>query len=128
MTNATEEELAGLLHDWARAIVSDDATAIGRYMADDWVLVTPEAGPVERAGFLAAVEQGLLTHEAMEFDGPMRVRAYGGSAVVTGHLTNNGMYDGHPFSADEWSTSVFVRVNGVWKCVLTALTPAITRP
>ena len=123
MTYTTHDELAGLLHDWARAIVSDDATAIGRYMTEDWVLVTPEAGAVERAGFLGAVEQGLLTHEAMDFDGSMRVRVYGDAAVVTGHLTNNGMYDGAPFRADEWSTSVFVQTDGGWKCVLTALTP-----
>ena len=62
MTDTTHDELTGLLHDWARAIVSDDATAIGRYMTDDWVLVTPEAGAVERAGFLAKWERLRVEH------------------------------------------------------------------
>ena len=126
MTDAIEARLTGLLHAWASAIVSNSAEAIGRYMAEDWVLVTPEAGPVEGNRFLSVVEQGKLTHDAMDFDDPMRVRVYGSAAVVTGHLKNSGRYEGERFSADEWSTSVFVQTDGEWRCVLTALTPVDT--
>ncbi|MGH9779926.1 MAG: nuclear transport factor 2 family protein, partial [Candidatus Acidiferrales bacterium] len=34
-----KEELIDLSHAWDRAMVENDAEAIGRYMADDWVII-----------------------------------------------------------------------------------------
>ncbi len=37
-----EEELLGVANDWDRAMATNDAEAIGRYMADDWVIMGPD--------------------------------------------------------------------------------------
>jgi ketosteroid isomerase-like protein len=127
MNNTVDTELANLVRAWNEAIVTNDVAAISGFMTDDWVLVTPEAGVVERARFLEAVETGALTHETMDSD-VLRVRIYEDSAVLTARGRNNGMYQGHPFSADEWITDVFVQQHGAWRCVLTHLTPAQADP
>jgi hypothetical protein len=41
---------------------------------------------------------------------------------VTGRVRNNGAYRGQAFSADEWTTDVFVRTDGAWRCVHSHIT------
>jgi ketosteroid isomerase-like protein len=107
---------------WEQAMVSNDADAIGRFMADDWVIIS-EHGVMAKEKFLAVVASGDLTHE--KFKGEITsVRQYGEAAVVTGRVKNNGHYKGQPFSADEWTTDVFVKRNGTWLCVHSHITTA----
>jgi uncharacterized protein (TIGR02246 family) len=123
MSITLHEELINLIKDWEKAIVANDADAIAQYMADDWVLVTPEAGVIERGRFLDAIATGQLTHAAMQSDA-VRVKTYDDVAVVTVRGSNSGAYLGEPFSADEWITDVMRNQDGRWRCVLTHLTPA----
>ena len=125
MSEQLQNELERLSKEWSLAIVSNDAPSIGRFMADDWVIVG-ETGITQKDHFLALVESGDLTHEAMEGN-VKRARVYGDVAVVIARGTNNGHYKGAPFSADEWITDVFVKKGGRWLCVLTHLTPAVKR-
>ncbi|MGH2569270.1 MAG: nuclear transport factor 2 family protein [Bacteroidota bacterium] len=124
-SDKTYDELVKLLRAWTQAIASNNAGAIGQFMSDDWVIVG-ETGVTERGDFLGAIETGDLTHEAMEIN-VRRVRVYENLAVVTGRGTNSGTFKGEPFSADEWSTDVFVKKDGLWRCVLTHLTPVQNR-
>ncbi len=116
----TREELTALSAAWERAIVANDAEAIGRFMADDWVIVS-ETGVTKRDDFLALVASGDLTHETFAGE-VLSVRQYGDTAIVTGRLRNNGAYKGRAFSADEWTTDVFVSTDGVWRCVYSHIT------
>lgn len=116
------EEFAALMKSWSAAIVEDDAAAIDAYVEPEWALVG-ETGIYARKQFLAAVASGDLTHESMSHD-VHRVQIYGDVAVVTVRVTNRGAFKGTAFEADEWSTDVFVRRDGTWRCVLTHLTPA----
>jgi ketosteroid isomerase-like protein len=120
------EEFAALLSAWAAAIVANDAASIGRLVGPEWVFVT-ESGidPGER--FLTAVASGDLTHDRMGFE-VLRVHIYGDVAVVTSRGTNSGAYRGESFEADEWTTDVFVRRDGSWRCTLTQLTPVMAAP
>ncbi len=107
---------------WEQAIVSNEVGAIGRFMADDWVIVS-ERGITTKKDFLAVVASGDLTHET--FKGEITsVRQYGEAAIVTGRVRNNGHYKGQPFSSDEWTTDVFVKRNGTWLCVHSHITTA----
>ena len=123
MNITLHDELINLIRDWEKAIVANDADAISQYMTDDWVLVTPEAGIIQRGQFLDAIAAGQLTHAAMQSD-PVRVKTYDDMAVVTVRGSNHGAYLGEPFSADEWITDVIRNQDGRWRCVLTHLTPA----
>ena len=105
------------------AMVSNDVERIAQCITDDWVLVTPERGPVGREAILQVIASGLLTHDSMS-KRVLRARVYGDVAVVTGRGCNTGTFRGEPISADEWITDVYHRVQGRWRCVLTHLTAA----
>jgi ketosteroid isomerase-like protein len=114
------DELIRVCRDWDRAMVTNDADAIGRYMADDWTIVGSDGRVVDRARFLELVRTGTLSHDVMESEN-LHVRLYGDSAVVTGQGVSGGKYQGHPFREVERWSCVFVRQDGEWKCVLTHL-------
>ncbi len=117
------EELKAVANAWAAAIVSNDAERIAAFMAEDWVIVS-DSGIETRERFLSLVKSGALTHTAMELLGDGRVRVYSDTAVFTGRVTNTAHHAGQQIEADEWTTDVFVRVQGRWLCVLSHITAA----
>jgi uncharacterized protein (TIGR02246 family) len=107
---------------WNQAIVQNDPEAIGRFMTDDWVIIGPKGGIIDKARFLEVIGSGELTHQRMESD-EWRVRAYGNVAVITARSTSLATFKGQVLSARERSTSVYLKQDGRWQCVLTHLTP-----
>ncbi|MCG3160273.1 MAG: hypothetical protein JMDDDDMK_01342 [Acidobacteria bacterium] len=116
-----QEELLRLEKEFTQAIVKNDAPAIGRFVADDWVIIDPDGGVIDRTRFLDVIKSGALTHSMMESE-DLRVRIYGDTATVTGLTTAKGKFMGQEFTTQERSTDVFVKRNGRWQCVLTQLT------
>jgi uncharacterized protein (TIGR02246 family) len=123
MSDPALDELAAAEDRFNRAMIANDVAAIAACVADDWVLVTPEAGPVSRERILHVIGCGELTHETMTKD-PVRVQLLGDVAIVTARGRNTGTWRGQPMAADEWVTDVYRRIDGDWRCVLTHLTPA----
>ena len=123
MTSPEMAEFVAIEDAFNAAMVSNDIDRIGACITDDWVLVTPEVGPVSREGMLAAISSGVLSHDMM-VKKLVRARVYGDVAVVTGRGQNTGLFRGQPLKADEWITDVYHRIGGRWLCVLTHLTPA----
>lgn len=121
-TDALVGELTRVEDDFNRAMISNDVSRIRACTADEWVLVTPEAGVVPRARILRVIESAELSHDTMTKD-VVRVRVYGDIAVVTARGQNTGHFKGRVISADEWVTDVYRRSDGQWLCVLTHLTP-----
>jgi len=126
MADALVTELAGVEEAFNRAMISNDVQRISACVADDWVLVTPEAGVLPRSRILHVIESGELSHDTMTKD-VGRVRVYGDVAVVTARGRNTGQFRGQRISADEWVTDVYRKVEGRWLCVLTHLTPVAAR-
>ena len=116
-----EEELLKLEKEFAQAIANNESEAIERFVADDWIIIDPDGGVVNRACFFEAIKSGALMHEMMESD-DMRVRVYGDSAVVTALTRTKGRFMGQDFSTQERATDVFVRLDGRWQCVVSHLT------
>jgi [ribosomal protein S5]-alanine N-acetyltransferase len=105
---------------WDRAMVTNDAAAIGRSMADDWRIFGPDGSAGTKASFLALVRSGELTHDVMESH-DLEIRIYGEAAVVTARGVSGGQYRGEPFHLVERTSCVFIRQDGEWRCVLTHL-------
>jgi ketosteroid isomerase-like protein len=120
MSDADRESLLRTIDVWDRAMVSNDVDEIGRYMAGDWTIVGPDGSIDGKARFLELVRSGVLTHEVMESH-DMDVRVYGDAAVVIGRGISGGTYNGQPFYLVERVSSVFLRREGSWNCVLTHL-------
>jgi ketosteroid isomerase-like protein len=114
------EEVTRVAHAWDRAMRTNDAEAIGRFMADDWIIVGADGSIGDKTTFLELVRSGALSHDAME-SGEMRVRVYGDTAVVVARGVSGGHYRGQPFREFERTSCVFIRQDGHWKCVLTHL-------
>ena len=101
--------------------MKNDPEAIGRFVADDWIIIDADGGIVDKARFLGVIKSRVLTHELMEMD-DIPVRVYGDSAVVTGLARSKGKFMQQEFASSERATDVFVKRDGRWQCVLTQLT------
>jgi ketosteroid isomerase-like protein len=127
----TQTEIPGFLVEleeaFNRAMVSNNVEQISRCITDDWILITPEAGPVPRARILSVIGSGLLAHATMT---KIATHAWvaGDVAWVTGRGQNSGTFNGEPMVADEFITDIYRRVDGEWRCMLTHLTPARVGP
>jgi len=116
-----EEELLKLENEFARAVTSNDADALDRLLADDWIIVEPDGSFIDKARFLGVIKSGALSHESMEST-DLRVRIYGNTAVVTGLTATKGKFMGQDFTACERATDIFVKHTDRWQCVFTQLT------
>jgi ketosteroid isomerase-like protein len=116
-----QDELLKLEKDFAQAVVKNDADAIDGFLADDWIVVDPDGGIIDKTRFLGVIRSGALSHESME-SADWRVRLYGNSAVVTGLTTTKGKFMGQDFTSCERATDVFVKQDDRWLCVFTQLT------
>lgn len=101
-------------------MITNDAEAIGGFMAEDWVIIGPDGSLGGKAKFLSLVGTGALTHEVMTSE-DVSVRIYGRAAVVTSRGVSGGKYQGQPFREIERVSCVFVKEGADWKCVLTHL-------
>lgn len=115
-----EAELAGVVREWDLAMVANDAEAIGRYMAEDWIIIGADGTESDKATFLALVKSGVLTHDVMESEN-LRIRIYGDTAVLSARGVSAGTYLEQRFREVERASCVFVRQRGEWRCVLTHL-------
>ena len=117
-----QQELLTFEREFTHAVVSNDPAAIGRFVADDWVIVDADGRVMERSRFLSAIESGALSHESMESTDVEVRRLHGDTAVVTGITTSKGQFMGQGFTTRERATDVLVRLDGRWLCVFSQLT------
>lgn len=122
----TKDETALLAAEdaFSAAMISNDVSRIRACITRDWVLVTPERGPVKAEAILAAIGNGILGHDTMSKQAHL-VRVSGDAGFVTGRGRNTGWFRGEPIRADEWITDIYRRIDGQWLCELTHLTPAL---
>jgi ketosteroid isomerase-like protein len=116
-----QEELLTLEEQFSQAVAANDAAAIGRFVADDWVIVDADGRVIDRPRFISLIESGALSHESMEST-DVEIRVHGETAVVTGITTSKGQFMGQGFTARERATDVLVRLDGRWLCVFSQLT------
>jgi ketosteroid isomerase-like protein len=121
MNGESRKQLLQLEDDFQKGIVQNNAEAIERFVADDWIIVDTDGGIIQKNRFLAVVKSSALAHNTMTLDEP-RVRVYGETGVVTGRAMSAGKFTGPDFTTLEHATDVFVKMNGQRRCVLTQLT------
>jgi hypothetical protein len=117
-----KQELLSVTRLWDEAMIKNDPAEIGGFMADEWVIIGSD-GITSKSGFLKWISSGRVSHNRMDAD-ELIINVYGDTGIVVGRGTSAGTFEGQNFSLYEWSTSIFIKTNGVWLCVLTMLTPA----
>ena len=115
-SDKVEEELLKIEKSFSQAIVANDAQAISRFLADEWIIIDSDGGIIDKTRFLDVIKSGALTHELME-SADARVRVYGDTAIITAMATSKGKYGGQAFTTHERATDVFVKISGRWQCV-----------
>jgi hypothetical protein len=117
-----KQELINVCNLWNSAMISNDVDRIAQFMSDNWIILG-SGGVTDKCSFLSLIRSGALSHNIMDSD-EMLVRVYGDTGIVTSKGTSAGVFQDEPFNLYEWSTSVFVRTDGKFRCVSTTLTPA----
>lgn len=111
-----EREVLAANAAFDRAIVTRDADAYERILADDFILTAADGTVSDKKGEIAKVRSDDLTFESGKSD-DVRVKVYGNTAVVTGRFTAKGKNAGRDFTFVERYTAVFVKQNGRWQMV-----------
>jgi ketosteroid isomerase-like protein len=117
-----EDEIRKLERDWAQAIIKSGATAVDQYEADDIVKTDPSGHVTDKAQDERDLGSGDLKFESMELS-DMTVRVYGDAAVAAGTNNLNGTYKGEDISGKYRFTDTWVRRNGKWQVVASAVEP-----
>jgi len=115
-TSFAEQSLMKMELDWAQAGIKNDIAAVEKIVADDWVGIDSEGNAMTKAEAIAAMKSGSTTIQSYEF-GPMKVRVFGNTAVVTGSDTEKSTYKGKESSGKYVWTDVYVMRDGHWQAV-----------
>src|SRR5262245_48222192 len=117
-----KQELLDFSKRWDKAMVTNNANEIAKFMSDNWIIIG-SSGITPKPAFLQMISSGMLSHNRMDTDED-NIIIYGDTGILVSRGTSAGKFNGRDFSLYEWSTSVFMRVKGKWLCMLTMLTPA----
>ena len=120
-TASVEQTLMQMERDWAQAGIKKDASAIDKIVADDWSGIDYEGTTYTKAESLADLKSGVSTTQSYDF-GPMKVRVFGNTAVVTGTDTEKSTYKGKDTSGKYAWMDVYVMRNGRWQAVASETT------
>ena len=44
-------------------MIQNDADAIGLFLSDDWIIIDPDGGVIDKSRFLAVIRSGALKHK-----------------------------------------------------------------
>jgi ketosteroid isomerase-like protein len=116
-----QEEILKMEKDFGQAVITNDADAVGQFLTDDWIIIDPDGGVIDKARFLGVIKSGALTHEQMDSD-DVRIRVYADTAIATALTRTKGKFMGQDFSTQERATDVLVKKDGRWQIVFSQLT------
>jgi len=116
--NSTEDAktVAALDTQYQAAVKNNDAAAMGRILADDFVVVLGSGKVYTKADLLQFAETRRVQYEHQE-DSDQTVRIWGDTAVVTAKLWMKGIDQGKPFDLHAWFSDTYVRTPAGWRYV-----------
>jgi ketosteroid isomerase-like protein len=101
------------------AVKANDAAAMERILAEDFVLVNGRGKVSTKADLIKAAREKRTTYEHQEEEeGSQKVRVWGDTAVVTALLSIKGTESGIPVDYQVWFSDTYVRLpGGGWRYV-----------
>jgi ketosteroid isomerase-like protein len=111
-----EQTLKQMERDWGNAQIKKDYAAIDKILADDWVGIDYDGKVVAKAKMMEDMKSGSSTLTSEEL-GPITVRVFGNTAVVTGSDTEVSTDRGKNSSGKYVWTDIFVLRNAKWQAV-----------
>jgi hypothetical protein len=113
---SAEETIMRLEQDWAKAYLTRDTAMLDRILAFDYVALAPGGKFQSKMELMEEIRTGFVRYEAIE-NGPMSVRVFGNTAVVTGsNAEMSSRLDMDTSGRYTW-LDVFVLRDGRWQAV-----------
>jgi ketosteroid isomerase-like protein len=116
--SATDDRkiVAALDTEYQAAVKVNDAAAMARILADDFVLVTGSGKTYTKVDMLNDARNGDTSYQHNDED-VQTVRVWGDTAVVTAKLWEKGTTNGKSFDRKFWFSDTYVRTPAGWKYV-----------
>lgn len=114
--NAVADQLRQIENDWTEAQKTKNVAKLAEILADEWMGIGPDGKTSDKAKALADLKAPGNSVESVEM-GPLQVRIFGNTAVVTGSDTEKSMDNGKDSSGRYIWTDVFVKQQGKWRAV-----------
>lgn len=54
-----QEEILRMEKEFGQAVIKNDADAVGQFLTDDWIIIDPDGGVIDKARFLGVINQAL---------------------------------------------------------------------
>jgi uncharacterized protein (TIGR02246 family) len=109
--------VAALDTQYQAAVKANDAAAMAKILADDFILVVGDGTVSTKADLLKEAEDRIREYTHQE-DSQQTVRVWGDTAVVTAKLWMQGTRkDGTPFDYQLWFSDTYVRTKDGWRYV-----------
>jgi ketosteroid isomerase-like protein len=115
-TDDDPKTVAALDTEYQAAVKRNDAIAMSRILADNFMLVTGSGKTYDKADLLQEAKDGQVQYEHQE-DTEQSVRIWGDTAVVTAKLWEKGTNAGVPFDKTVWFSDTYVRTPHGWRYV-----------
>jgi uncharacterized protein (TIGR02246 family) len=112
--SAISQTLQGIEQTWLNAEKNHDPAAFEKLVTDDWIAITPDGRKQTKAERSASIRNSHMGSAAM---GPMEVRVFGNTAVVTGTVDETTATDGKESKRHYAWTDVFIKRHGNWLAV-----------
>jgi ketosteroid isomerase-like protein len=115
-TTEDAKTVAALDTEYQAAVKRNDVEAMGRILADDFILVTGSGKTFAKADLLEEARSGRYRWEHQEAT-MQTVRVWGDTAVVTAKLWVKGTKNGESFDKTLWFSDTYVRTPSGWRYV-----------
>src|SRR6266498_1876135 len=114
-TSEDEKAVAALDTQYQAAVAKNDAAAMDRILADDFILVTGKGKVFTKPDLLSEARSKKTVYECQEEEtGSQKVRVWGDTAVVTALLWVKGAGEGRAFDYKLWFSDTYVRTKSGW--------------
>ena len=111
-----ESEVRQFVNDFAAAFQNNDADALDRLFAADYVFVTPSGAIQNKQQRVLEVRSGDRKYELAKYD-EVTVHMYGSTAVVTARVTIKAKNKGVDANGQFQALLTIVKIKGKWQLV-----------
>ena len=112
----SQRQVAALDTAYQAAVAANDAEAMDRILADDFILVNGKGMTFTKADLLRDAREKTVIYERQD-DSQQTVRVWGNTAVVTALLWLKGTIEGKPIERKLWFSDTYVRTPSGWRYV-----------
>lgn len=116
-----EQLFSTLVEQVGAALEKSDMTALGKYMAPEYVHYTPDNTSGGRTEELAHLST--WTGMSVKLRSPVKVNRYGNTAITVSTSTFSGTAEGHPFTSTIQMMIAWVLRNGQWQMAVVQSKP-----